>query len=87
MYVYPTYLLLIFFAKIKIEHLFRCEELKLVDRCKKINSREATINEVLLKHSQEHYDKLKSTSKCTDEEFLEDLSAQYDAIYLHPVKK
>lgn len=39
---------------------------------------------MLLKHTQEHFDLLKSTSHSSDEEQLEDLSSQFDAIYLHP---
>lgn len=64
---------------------FRCAALKLVERCKKIESRPGTLDEVLVKHTQEHYDLLKSTSHCNDEEHLEDLSSKFDAVYLHPV--
>jgi len=62
----------------------RCEEMKLFERCKQLEPRMATKEEILMKHTAEHYELLKSTSNCTDEEHLEDLSSKYDAIYIHP---
>ncbi|XP_053996185.1 histone deacetylase 6 isoform X2 [Hylaeus anthracinus] len=64
--------------------LQRCEELGLVNRCKFIASRQATENEVLLKHSQKQLDILKATDGCTDADNLELLSSKYDAVYIHP---
>lgn len=61
----------------------RCRELKLFDRCKSLKPRLATKEEVLTVHTEEHYNLLKSTSECVDEEKLEDLSSNYDAIYIN----
>lgn len=63
----------------------RCRELKLIDRCVQLTPRDGTANEILTKHTKEHYDLLKTTSQCTDEEKLEELSSKFDAIYIHPV--
>ncbi|XP_034945547.1 histone deacetylase 6 isoform X2 [Chelonus insularis] len=67
-----------------IQVIERCNELGLIERCKLIEPRFATHDEILLKHSQKHIDILKATSGCTDEEKLEHLSSKYDAIYIHP---
>lgn len=61
----------------------RCRELKLFERCKILKSRLATKEEVLMVHTEEQYDLLKTTSGCVDEEKLEDLSSNYDAIYIN----
>jgi len=65
--------------------LQRCEELNLVQRCKCVESRLATENEILTKHSQKQIDILKATDGCADSENLELLSSKYDAIFVHPV--
>lgn len=65
--------------------MIRCEELHLIDRCHPINSRPGTLQEILLKHTQEQFDILKATENETDEPKLEELSSHYDAIYIHPV--
>lgn len=65
--------------------LDRCIELGLVERCRPIAVRNASVDEVLIKHSQAHYDLLKTTSQCTDEVKTEDLSSKFDAVYIHPV--
>ncbi|XP_055298370.1 histone deacetylase 6 isoform X3 [Sitodiplosis mosellana] len=64
--------------------LERCEELHLIDRCHPIESRPGTLDEILMKHTQEQYDILKATENETDESKLEELSSHYDAIYIHP---
>lgn len=64
---------------------FRCQELQLIERCHPIRSRPATIDEILLKHTQQQYDILKETENESDENKLEELSSHYDAIYIHPV--
>lgn len=63
----------------------RCEELHLIDRCHPIGTRSGTLEEILLKHTQEQYDILKATENETNEQKLEALSSHYDAIYIHPV--
>ncbi|KAG4065894.1 hypothetical protein HA402_012572 [Bradysia odoriphaga] len=63
--------------------LARCDELKLIERCHSIPSRPATLNEILLKHTREHYDALKAFHGETDEEKLEEMSSHY-SIFLHP---
>jgi hypothetical protein len=52
-----------------------------------LEPREATEEEILMKHSVEQIEILKATSECQDEEFLEELSSRYDAIYIHPVSR
>ncbi|XP_018376605.1 PREDICTED: histone deacetylase 6 isoform X2 [Trachymyrmex cornetzi] len=64
--------------------LQRCEELGLVQRCKLIEPRRATENELLSKHSQKQIDILKATDDSTDSENLELLSSKYDCVYIHP---
>lgn len=49
-----------------------------------LSPRMATVDEVLMKHTQDQFDLLKSTSGSENEEKLEDLSANYDAIFIHP---
>lgn len=66
---------------------FRCRELKLIDRCVSLSPRDATVDEILTKHTKEHYDLLKTTSDCSNEEKLEELSSKFDAIYIHPVSR
>lgn len=61
----------------------RCRELKLIDRCKSLKPRLATKEEVLTVHTENHYNLLKSTSESADEEKLEDLSSNYDAIFIN----
>lgn len=63
----------------------RCEELQLIDRCHRIDPRMGTPEQILLKHTQEQYDVLKSTENQTDNEKLEELSSHYDAVFFHPV--
>lgn len=67
--------------------LDRCHELKLVSRCKIIKPRPAEKDDLLLKHDKTHIDILKSTDELKDIEILEQLSAKYDAIYVHSVSK
>jgi hypothetical protein len=52
-----------------------------------LEPREATENEILMQHSVEQLKILKATNECKDEEFLEELSSRYDAIYFHPVSR
>jgi histone deacetylase 6 len=61
----------------------RCNELRLIERCKELQPRLATKDEILTVHTEKHYDLLASTNDCTDEDQLEDLSSHYDAIYMN----
>lgn len=61
-----------------------CRALSLVNRCERIAARPGTADEILLKHSREHYDLLASTERQPDEAHLEAVSARFDAIYVHP---
>lgn len=70
-----------------IKTLERCEELGLVDRCKIIEPRLASDDELLMKHTQEQIDILKATDGSEDIEKLEKLSSKYDAVYIHPVSQ
>lgn len=62
----------------------RCREMKLIERCKELTPRQATKDEILMVHTEEHFQKLEATKECLDEEGLEELSSKYDAIYIHP---
>lgn len=63
----------------------RCNSLGLIDRCVKIDTRPATDEELLSKHTDEHIDLLKTTDGWQDNDQLEWISSKYDSIYLHPV--
>ncbi|KAM7349007.1 histone deacetylase 6 isoform 4-T4 [Cochliomyia hominivorax] len=67
-----------------IRVLDRCRELNLVERCQNLPSRRATKDEVMLLHSEEHYRLLEKTSGVNDDEKMEDLSSQFDSVYIHP---
>lgn len=62
----------------------RCNELHLVDKCKRIESRIADEDELLIKHNKEQIEFLKTTENITNVNMLEKLSSKYDAIYFHP---
>lgn len=61
----------------------RCRELRLFDRCDQLKPRLATMEEIFLVHTQQHYDLLKSTRENKNEDQLEDLSSHYDAIFIN----
>ena len=58
-----------------------------MQRCLSIKPREATEDELLKLHTPDMITKLKDTENLTDEVALEDLSSQYDFLYIHPVKE
>ncbi|XP_015367992.1 PREDICTED: histone deacetylase 6-like, partial [Diuraphis noxia] len=62
----------------------RCNELGLIERCIKIQGRNATNDELLMKHSQNIIDILKSTDDIQSVDLLQTLSSKFDAIYFHP---
>lgn len=74
-----------YYATRQLNFFCRCRELKLIDRCVSLSPRDATVEEILTKHTKEHYELLKTTSECTNAEKLEELSSKFDAIYIHPV--
>ncbi|XP_072287580.1 histone deacetylase 6 isoform X3 [Pyxicephalus adspersus] len=55
----------------------------LVDRCVSVPAREASDSDLLLIHSPEFVELMKSTQKMTEEE-LKELSNRYDSVFLHP---
>lgn len=61
----------------------------LIDRCKEVMPRNATEDEILKKHTKEHYDLLKSTSQYPDEDVdkIEELCSNYDTVFIHPVSR
>lgn len=67
--------------------MIRCNELGLIERCTRIPCRLATNDELLMKHTQEIIDILKSTEDMKDFNLLEKLSSKFDAIFFHPVSK
>ncbi|CAH0405173.1 unnamed protein product [Chilo suppressalis] len=62
----------------------RCKELNLIEQCVNIPPRPATKEELCVLHSPSVYEMLKTTHKNDDIEYLEEVSAKYDAIYIHP---
>lgn len=62
----------------------RCREMKLIERCKELKPRLATKEEVLTVHTEKHFALLEATKAVKDEAHLEELSSNYDAIYIHP---
>uniref|UniRef100_A0A1B6EJ36 Protein deacetylase HDAC6 n=1 Tax=Cuerna arida TaxID=1464854 RepID=A0A1B6EJ36_9HEMI len=64
--------------------LDRCEELGLVERCQRVDVREATETELLTCHSQAHIDQLKETNNNHDVDQMERFASKFDAIYIHP---
>ncbi|KAI4493221.1 hypothetical protein M0802_009509 [Mischocyttarus mexicanus] len=63
--------------------LERCNELGLLNRCKLIQPRSCTENEILQVHTQKQIDILKDTNGSMDLDKLETLSSKYDAIYIN----
>lgn len=57
----------------------------MIERCIKIQCRNATNDELLMKHSQSIIDILKSTDDVQSFDLLQTLSSKFDAIYFHPV--
>lgn len=64
--------------------LERIKDLGLDERCELLTPRSATEEEILLIHSREYLDKIKSTSGLQDVVKLEELSSEFDAVYFHP---
>lgn len=56
----------------------------MIDRCIKIETRRATKEEILSKHTAEHINLLESTENFNGNK-LEHVSSKYDSIYVHPV--
>ncbi|KAM3911968.1 protein deacetylase HDAC6 [Leptodactylus fuscus] len=59
-------------------------EYGLLERCVPVPAREASEVELLLVHSPDYVELMKSTQKMTEEE-LRGLSDNYDSVYLHPM--
>nr|CAD7439480.1 unnamed protein product [Timema bartmani] len=64
--------------------MLRCTEYGLLQRCKFLPPRRVTEEELLTKHSPDIIEILKRTSGSYDMKNLEDLSSNYDSIYVHP---
>ncbi|KAH0616544.1 hypothetical protein JD844_027730 [Phrynosoma platyrhinos] len=62
------------------EHLQRYN---LIERCVSVPVREGTEDEIMLVHSSDYLEVVKSTEKMKEEE-LQKTSAEYDAVYFHP---
>ncbi|XP_050435603.1 polyamine deacetylase HDAC10-like [Adelges cooleyi] len=60
----------------------RCNSLGLIERCVRIETRPATREELLCVHTAKHIDRLKETENYSEQD-LEQLSSEYDSIYLH----
>ena len=61
----------------------RCSELGLLDRCVRIPARKLTREELSLCHDPALVELLQSTSEMTEEE-LQETSAKFDCLYIHP---
>ncbi|KAG1972144.1 histone deacetylase 6 isoform X1 [Pimephales promelas] len=55
----------------------------LLGRCVRVEARAVTEDELLLVHTKDYVELMKSTQKMTEEE-LKTLSDKYDSVYLHP---
>ncbi|XP_032527662.2 histone deacetylase 6 isoform X2 [Danaus plexippus] len=62
----------------------RCQELNLIEQCKVYPPRSATREEVLELHAPSVYSMMEGTHQNQDLEYLEELSAGFDAVYIHP---
>ncbi|XP_045775789.1 histone deacetylase 6 isoform X1 [Maniola jurtina] len=62
----------------------RCQELNLIEQCVSFPPRAATKEELHTLHSPSIHEMLEATHQNQDEQFLEDLSSKYDAVYIHP---
>ncbi|XP_012543899.2 histone deacetylase 6 isoform X1 [Bombyx mori] len=62
----------------------RCQELNLVQRCKHLEPRAATKEELCVLHAPSVYEMLETTHGNDDAAYLEELSSKFDAIYIHP---
>lgn len=64
----------------------RCTELGLLSRCHQLSPRPVSDVELAKMHTPELISLLRSTAGEANTDKLEDISANYDAIYLHPVR-
>ncbi|XP_014256161.1 histone deacetylase 6 isoform X1 [Cimex lectularius] len=64
--------------------IHRCKELGLVNRCQIIESSKASDADILTLHSSKQIALLKSTQNCNDINHLENISANFDSIFIHP---
>ncbi|ROL48409.1 Histone deacetylase 6 [Anabarilius grahami] len=55
----------------------------LLGRCVRVEARAVSVDELLLVHTKDYVELMKSTQKMTEEE-LKTLSDKYDSVYLHP---
>jgi len=69
-----------------LNHLTRCREYGLFERCNEIPPRDSTEAELLKLHTPEMISILKATEDSTDIDSLEELSSKYDFLYIHPVR-
>ncbi|XP_070611515.1 polyamine deacetylase HDAC10-like isoform X3 [Erythrolamprus reginae] len=61
----------------------RIQHYNLIERCISVSAREGTESEIMLIHSMDYVEIVKSTEKMEKEE-LQKVSADYDAVYFHP---
>uniref|UniRef100_A0A0F7Z905 Histone deacetylase 10 n=1 Tax=Crotalus adamanteus TaxID=8729 RepID=A0A0F7Z905_CROAD len=61
----------------------RLQHYNLIERCISVSAREGTESEIMLIHSMDYVEIVKSTEKM-EEEALQKVSAEYDAVYFHP---
>lgn len=62
----------------------RCHELNLIEQCKLFPPRAATKEELCVLHCPSVYDMMEKTHQNSNLEYLEEISAKYDAVYIHP---
>lgn len=68
-------------------YFYRCKELGLVEKCRLVEPRFASEQEILTVHTLHHLNLLKSTKDCNDLIKLEHMSSNYDSVYIHPVSR
>ncbi|KAM3833371.1 polyamine deacetylase HDAC10 isoform 2-T2 [Vipera latastei] len=61
----------------------RLQHYNLIERCISVSAREGTESEIMLIHSMDYVEIVKNTEKM-EEEALQKVSAEYDAVYFHP---
>lgn len=63
----------------------RCNELQLIDRCRKIECSKPTIDNITKKHSKDMYDRLNTICQTNDMANFEKEASKYDSVYFNKV--
>ena len=63
----------------------RCRDAELFSKCIEIEPEYASKEYLLSLHSENHFDRIESTAKDKDDIKLEEVSSQYDSIFINSV--